>query len=78
MGMPRSTLFPTVSYTDYFPGMICSMCGNGVIEAGETCDDFDSSGGDGCSASCLVESSYNCETDYIGISACVVCGDGIF
>lgn len=36
------------------------VCGNGVIEEGETCDDNDASGEDGCSSSCLVEEGYEC------------------
>lgn len=30
-------------------------CGNGVLEAGETCDDFNVKKGDGCSVSCQAE-----------------------
>ncbi len=38
-------------------------CGDSVIDGGELCDDGNFSSGDGCSASCLVETEY--------------CGDGI-
>ena len=31
------------------------VCGNGVVETGELCDDGNSSSGDGCSATCEVE-----------------------
>ena len=31
------------------------VCGNGVIEAGETCDDGNAIGGDGCTSTCSVE-----------------------
>lgn len=41
------------------------ICGNGVIEEGEECDDGNQQGGDGCSQSCKVESNGQ------------VCGDGI-
>src|SRR5262249_31107960 len=34
-----------------------STCGNGVLEAGEECDDGNRVGGDGCSASCQIESA---------------------
>lgn len=30
------------------------VCGNGVIEAGEQCDDGNTAGGDGCSATCRI------------------------
>jgi len=32
-----------------------AVCGNGLVDAGETCDDGDTTDGDGCSATCLVE-----------------------
>jgi len=31
------------------------MCGNGIVEAGEECDDGNSVNGDGCSSTCLIE-----------------------
>jgi cysteine-rich repeat protein len=34
------------------------VCGNGVVEEGETCDDANASGGDGCSASCEAEPTF--------------------
>jgi len=37
-----------------------AVCGNGVIEVGEACEDFNTADGDGCSAACRLE----------------VCGDG--
>jgi len=33
------------------------VCGDGVINTGETCDDGNTNGGDGCSAACQTESS---------------------
>jgi cysteine-rich repeat protein len=36
------------------------VCGNGVREACEQCDDGNTDGGDGCAANCLVESAGNC------------------
>lgn len=48
---------------DHCDGSGCeSVCGNGIVEAGETCDDGNFLGGDGCSASCQPES---------------VCGNGV-
>jgi sulfatase modifying factor 1 len=35
-------------------------CGNGVVEAGEVCDDGGSTAGDGCSATCAVETGFVC------------------
>jgi cysteine-rich repeat protein len=33
------------------------VCGDGVVNTGETCDDGNTNGGDGCSATCQTESS---------------------
>ncbi|MBA3453023.1 MAG: DUF4215 domain-containing protein [Deltaproteobacteria bacterium] len=30
-------------------------CGNGIIELGETCDDGNTTGGDGCNSICLLQ-----------------------
>lgn len=50
-------------------------CGNGVINAGETCDDGNASNGDGCNASCQPEPGWSCTG---APSTCeTVCGDGI-
>ncbi|MEO0460186.1 MAG: DUF4215 domain-containing protein [Myxococcota bacterium] len=52
-------------------------CGDGEISplAGEDCDDSNGSGGDGCSASCVTESGYDCTGEP---SSCVeVCGNGV-
>ena len=35
--------------------VVPSVCGNSVIEGGETCDDGATAGGDGCSATCILE-----------------------
>jgi len=36
--------------------IVCSeLCGNGVLDTGEACDDGNSAGGDGCSATCQTE-----------------------
>lgn len=35
---------------------VCQDCGNNVLEAGEGCDDGNLTSGDGCNASCLIES----------------------
>eukprot|EP01079_Euglenida_sp_SAG-EU17-18_P004637 gene4637-4838_t len=36
---------------------VFATCGNGVVDAGEQCDDSGTQPGDGCSASCLLETS---------------------
>ncbi|MBU0458666.1 hypothetical protein KKF03_04420, partial [Patescibacteria group bacterium] len=68
-------------YTDFFFGSFCDpdpevcnadpVCGNGVQEPGEECDDSNLIDGDGCSATCETEIPYSCDS-------CVLCGDGVF
>jgi cysteine-rich repeat protein len=36
------------------------ICGNGDVSSPETCDDGDTTGGDGCSATCTTEPGYGC------------------
>jgi cysteine-rich repeat protein len=56
-----------------------SVCGNGIIEAGEQCDDGDTDGSDGCSATCRVETCYDCTNEPSVCApqlATVACDDG--
>ncbi len=39
---------------------VTPVCGNGVLETGETCDDRNIVAGDGCSATCQIEVSNRC------------------
>lgn len=56
-------------------GCTLSACGNGTVEAGETCDDGNRGAGDGCSASCAPETGFTCTGTP---SRCdPVCGDGM-
>ena len=50
------------------------VCGDGAIEPPETCDDGDALGGDGCAASCTVESGWTCTGTPSGCDE--ICGDG--
>ena len=51
------------------------VCGDGVVEGTEACDDGNKADADGCDASCALESGYTCSG---APSACVTtCGDGI-
>lgn len=50
------------------------ICGNGIIEAGEECDDENLMDGDGCSPECKVEPGWSCSGEP---SVCVnLCGNG--
>lgn len=51
--MPRQTLAaPTAAQSP--------SCGNGVVEAGEQCDDGNTFQSDGCSAACQLQAGFNC------------------
>jgi cysteine-rich repeat protein len=39
------------------------VCGDGVVEGSERCDDGNTLNGDGCSSSCQVESGWTCNAD---------------
>lgn len=45
-------------------------CGNGVLDAQESCDDGNKVAGDGCSDSCKVEAFYTCNS--VGAGGCVL------
>ncbi len=50
-------------------------CGNGFVAGTEQCDDGNTNGGDGCSATCTVEEGWNCGGEP---STCTEnCGDGM-
>jgi cysteine-rich repeat protein len=51
--MRRRTLVLAALLAAALPLRAAAVCGNGVLEAGEECDDGNTIGGDGCSASCL-------------------------
>ena len=52
----------------------CTRCGDGILDFGEGCDDGNITAGDGCSATCAVESWWTCPTPN---QPCVAaqCGD---
>ena len=52
-----------------------AVCGDGDVGMGEACDDGNTTAGDGCSASCAIESGYECAGEP---SVCATdCGDGV-
>ena len=38
------------------------LCGNGVVESGEACDDGNNKQGDGCTGACQLQDNYTCPT----------------
>jgi fibro-slime domain-containing protein len=52
-------------------------CGDSIVQLGEACDDGNSEGGDGCSATCAeLENGFACPIPGQPCSSTVVCGDG--
>jgi cysteine-rich repeat protein len=49
-----------------------NLCGNGTLQAGETCDDHNLVPGDGCSATCQIEPGFICPT--VGVLCVKVTG----
>ena len=58
-------------------GYYGSICGNGVVEDGEACDDGNSVSGDGCSTDCkAIEPGYVCYEGKPCEQVSGVCGNG--
>ena len=55
------------------------VCGDGILQVGEGCDDGNAKPGDGCSGVCTVEPGYICPTVNAPCKPVVVqvCGDGV-
>src|SRR5690606_32229074 len=51
------------------------VCGNGVVEEGEDCDDSNTTGGDGCDAECRLESVVQHDGGVTGDAGVVRGGD---
>jgi cysteine-rich repeat protein len=52
-----------------------AVCGNGILDPGETCDDGNTVSSDGCSAECQIEPGWTCPVP--GQPCTPICGDGI-
>ncbi len=65
------------------PGQACvastaaPVCGNGVVESTETCDDGNTKSSDGCSSACQIESGYTCAQPGSPCQLIQYCSDGI-
>lgn len=59
---------------DYVAGS-SPTCGNGAIESGESCDDSNTTNGDGCSSACAVETGFSCSGTPSSCSG--ICGDSL-
>lgn len=54
-----------------------SVCGNGIVEIGESCDDGNTASGDGCSSTCQIEPHFSCPISGAPCIHDIVCGDGL-
>ena len=50
--------------------LCAGVCGDGVVNAKEKCDDSNTADGDGCSATCAIETGFWCTEDAVGKSTC--------
>jgi fibro-slime domain-containing protein len=58
-------------------GVSLEGCGDSIVQLGEACDDGNSAGGDGCSATCVeVENGFACPVPGQACASTVRCGDG--
>jgi|GEM_PF-1954965 len=58
-GLPVTQLEAGTPETSTVDGSVpTATCGNGKIEAGESCDDGNAAGGDGCSPACKIETAF--------------------
>ena len=64
-----------------FAGPNCrstTLCGNGVLDPGEECDDGVNDSASGCNAFCDIVEGYSCDGELGEPSVCgVTCGDGV-
>lgn len=77
----NNDICPLLASRTCMADLTATTCGDGVVDVGEECDDGGTSGGDGCSAACLVESGYVCSALLVeggeGSSVCASsCGNG--
>jgi len=72
-GYVTKTFTSGSSFTGVDFGSWTATCGDGTKEDTEACDDADTTSGDGCSATCAVESGYTCSGSP---SSCQKCGNG--
>jgi len=69
------TLTPAADAGPDLPGG--GLCGDGIRERSEQCDDGNTISGDGCSRSCQIEANYECPKENEPCKNLAVCGNGI-
>jgi cysteine-rich repeat protein len=63
-----NSLYEVEVYGDTNPSCNSPVCGNGVVESGELCDDGNTASGDGCSSTCQTEAT-SCTSNALARSA---------
>ncbi len=69
--LPDQLMEPAYTGPNHDPGLAlealcdigwgpCGICGDGVVDPNETCDDGNTDSGDGCSSECRVEACWSC------------------
>ncbi|MBN1947478.1 MAG: DUF4215 domain-containing protein [Bradymonadales bacterium] len=53
-----------------------AVCGNGILEGTEECDDNNVNNNDGCNSSCTIEEGWDCEGEPSDCFLLPVCGNG--
>jgi fibro-slime domain-containing protein len=54
-----------------------NVCGDGIVAGTEQCDDGNTTSGDGCSSTCMLEAGYTCPTAGAPCKPIEFCGDGV-
>jgi fibro-slime domain-containing protein len=73
-GGSAGIIFTAPPVADGGPAVIC---GNGIIEGVEQCDDGNAEGGDGCSKFCQIEANYECRAPGVPCINLAVCGNSV-
>jgi cysteine-rich repeat protein len=79
-GTPKACPVSTPTCSDPGVNGVCSgsSCGDGAInQSSEGCDDGNKVGGDGCSATCKVETGLTCSSNGAGATGNASCASGI-
>lgn len=71
--------FATTETTPIGISITCTapVCGDGVLGAGEACDDMNTANGDGCDMNCAVEQGWICDSGEPSTCIQEICGDGV-
>ena len=71
-----STFSPAAAIGDYTLTITTLGCGDGIVGPLDDCDDGNTDDGDGCAATCTVETGYECEGEPSDCWLPDVCGGG--